>query len=52
MAKVKKYKFIVARDSKIGLKEDGTPKKEVKKSERIYLTLKESKIYKQNNIIE
>ncbi|QIG62281.1 hypothetical protein [Tenacibaculum phage JQ] len=52
MAKVKKKKCIIAREVKIGLKKDGSPKKHYHKGKSVYLTDAEIKHYKQNNIIE
>lgn len=52
MAKLKKNKFVIDRDIKIGLKKDGTPKKEYKKGESIWLTEPESVNYKKLNIIK
>ncbi len=52
MAKLKKYKHIINKSIKLGLKKDGTPKKEYKKWDSIWLTKEESKNYKNLNIIK
>jgi hypothetical protein len=51
MAKLKK-KCVIAREIKIGLKKDGSPRKHYHKGRTVFLTDEEIKIYKQNNIIE
>ena len=52
MAKLKKYKHIIHKSIKLGLKKDGTPKKEYQKGDSIWLTEIESKNYKKLNIIK
>ena len=52
MAKLKKYKEVVNKAFKQGLKKDGTPKKEYQKGDSIWLTEKESKNYKKLNYIK
>lgn len=51
MAKSTKRKYIVKRPCKIGLKKDGTSKKEYNKGDFIYVPKDKIKIYKNNNII-
>lgn len=51
MAKPRKRKYIVQRPVKIGLNKDGTPKKEYKKGDSIFLLESELINYKKNNII-
>ena len=51
MAKTKKRRVIIKKPVKIGLKKDGTPKKEYKKGDSASLPEDKIKIYKNNKII-